>query len=637
MREDSTFFVWYNPREVMSDDEKLNPMRHSLAHITAAAVQRLWPEAKFGVGPVVENGFYYDIDLGDTKVSEEDFEKIEAEMRKIIEADQPFEKWEKPIQEAIAWAKAAKQPYKEQLLNDLMRDGTTLARELDSSVIGLPAGFMGVTQPTVEMEVTFYKNGDFVDLCRGPHVESTGKVGAFKLTKVAGAYWRGNEKNPQMQRLYGIAFDTPKELRQYLEMLEEAKKRDHRMLGEKLKMFFITPDVGAGLPLLMPRGEQVKKILMDYMREKEEANGYQYVSTPVLAQRKLYERSGHADYYLENMYATEEDEEGNQFFMKPMNCPHHHMIYEKLVTSYRDLPLRLSEHAGLYRYELSGTLTGLIRMRGPITQNDSHTYVSGEQLKEEFRNVLELFRDTYAETGLEDYWFRLSLPDFEKDKFASESDKWNHAAQVIREVLEDSKLPFEEGVGEAAFYGPKLDVQTKNVLGKEDTIATVQIDILVPERMGLKYVDSNGEEKHPYVIHKSIMGAFERFMAFLLEKTAGNLPIWLSPEQIRIITVNQELQTTEFADKILQQAKELKLRVHVDNDNESVGKKIRAAELMKVPYTLVIGEKEIESGVVSPRVRQDLVVIAAHPELSIEDFLKTVANETKMRVSKTSL
>lgn len=621
-------------------EDKLYAMRHSLAHIMASAVQRLWPKTKFGVGPVVENGFYYDIDFGDVTISEDDLSKIEQEMQKIIQEAQPFEQVMTPIDKAIIWAQEYDQPYKLELLLDLKREGTTLAKELDSSMMGvdLPAGISGASQSHAEVgEVSFYVNGDFTDLCRGPHVESTDKVGAFKLMRVAGAYWRGKQDNPMMQRIYGVAFETEKELRQHLTMLEEAKKRDHRALGERLGLFFISEDVGSGLPLLMPKGETIKRILMEYMRKKEEERQYQYVSTPVLTKRKLYERSGHADYFLENMYATQEDEEGNQFFLKPMNCPHHHMIFEKMVQSYRDLPLRLSEHAGLYRYELSGTLTGLIRMRGPITQNDSHTYVSGSQLKAEFRDVLELFREVYFETGLEDYWFRLSLPDFEKDKFAQEPEKWKFAAQIIREVLEESQLPYEEGIGEAAFYGPKLDVQAKNVLGKEDTIATVQIDILVPQRMNLTYVDESGTDKYPYVIHKSIMGAFERFMAFLLEKTAGNLPIWLAPEQLRIITVNQEDQTVAYAQNVLDQAKTLGLRVTIDNDNESVGKKIRGAELMKVPYTIAIGEKEVASGEVKPRIRKDIEVQATHQAHKVDDFLKTVAHEAKARVTKTSL
>ena len=615
-----------------NQSDEIYAMRHSLAHIMASAVQRLWPETKFGVGPVVENGFYYDLDSGGTSLSEGDFEQIEAEMRKIIKENQSFERFELPIEEAINWAKEHNQPYKEELLNDLKRSGTTAAKDLDAAELGT------ITEGESQVEkVSFYRNGSFTDLCRGPHVASTGQVGAFKLQRVSGAYWRGNAENPQMQRIYGLAFPSQEELKDHLKLLEEAKSRDHRELGERLKLFFISEHVGAGLPLLMPRGERIKQVLMQYMREKEEARGYQYVATPVLTQRRLYELSGHADYFLENMYATQEDEEGNQFFLKPMNCPHHHMIFQKLVESYRDLPLRLSEHAGLYRYELSGTLSGLIRMRGPITQNDSHTYVSDAQLKGEFRDVLELFREVYLETGIEDYWFRLSLPDFDKDKFAHETDKWQLAAQVIREVLDESELPYVEAAGEAAFYGPKLDVQTKNVLGKEDTIATVQIDILVPERMALQYMDEAGQYRHPFVIHKSIMGAFERFMAFLLEKSAGNLPVWLAPEQVRVITVNQQPATLDFAGQLRAKATKLGLRAEVDGSNESVGKKIRAAEIMKVPYTVVIGEKEIEGGTVTPRVRKDMEVSADHSGRSVDEFLNTVANEAKSRVSKTSL
>ena len=611
---------------------ELHAMRHSLAHIMATAITSLWPDVKLGVGPVVENGFYYDVDLGDKQLSDEDFTSIEAEMKKVIKENQPFERFTKPIDEAIAWAKQAKQPYKAELLNDLKRAGTTAAKDLDTEELGT------ITEGESQVdEVSFYKNGDFTDLCRGPHVESTGKVGAFKLMRVSGAYWRGKDTNPQMQRVYGVAFPTKDELAQHLNMLEEAKKRDHRKIGEDLKLFFISESVGAGLPLLMPRGEAIKRELMEYMRAKEEDRGYQYVATPVLTQSKLYERSGHANYYLENMYGTKPDEEGNVFYIKPMNCPHHHMIYEKMVESYRDLPLRLSEHAGLYRYELSGTLTGLIRMRGPITQNDSHIYVTPEQVEEEFTNVLRLFEEVYLETGVKDYWFRLSLPDFSKEKYAGDRERWEWAGDIIRRCLKDSGANFVEELDEAAFYGPKVDVQIRNVLGKEDSIATVQLDIVVPERMGLYYVDSEGKEQRPLVIHKSIMGAFERFMAFLLEQTAGKLPVWLSPEQVRIVTLNQEESIVSFATEISNQAKKLGLRVTVDSDNESVGKKIRNAELMKVPYTVVIGSKEVETGQLTPRIRKDMEVHPEHEARTVEEFLKTVANEAKSRVNKTSL
>lgn len=616
-----------------AEQQDLHPMRHSLAHIMATAITRLYPGVKLGVGPVVENGFYYDIDLGpDAKLSDEDFSKIEAEMKKIINDDQPFVRNTKSIDEAIAWAKETGQPYKEELLNDLKRAGTTAAKDLDATELGTIAE--GESQVD---EVSFYNNGDFTDLCRGPHVESTGKVGTFRLMRVSGAYWRGKETNPQMQRVYGVAFATSDDLKQYLDMLEQAKRRDHRKIGEELQLFFMSDSVGAGLPLLMPRGEAIKNELMKYMRTKEEERGYQYVSTPVLTQSKLYERSGHANYYLENMYSTKPDEEGNVFYLKPMNCPHHHMVYERMVHSYRDLPLRLSEHAGLYRYELSGTLTGLIRMRGPITQNDSHIYVTPDQVEAEFMSVLRLFEEVYLETGVKDYWFRLSLPDFSKEKYAGNKEEWEHAGNIIRKCLQNTKSNFVEELDEAAFYGPKVDVQIRNVLGKEDSIATVQLDIVVPERMGLKYVDADGKERRPLVIHKSIMGAFERFMAFMLEQTEGRLPVWLAPEQVRILTINGEETIVSFAADIAGRAKQLGLRVTVDAENESVGKKIRKAELTKIPYTIIVGQKELESGQLVPRIRKDMEVSTEHAPHTVEEFLKTVANEVKSRVSKTSL
>ncbi|HZP55320.1 MAG TPA: threonine--tRNA ligase [Candidatus Saccharimonadales bacterium] len=413
--------------------------------------------------------------------------------------------------------------------------------------------------------------------------------------------------------------------------MDESQKldeNDHRRIGQELKLFFISSDVGSGLPLLMPRGEIIKYELMKYMREKEEALNYKYVATPVLAQEELYKRSGHADYYLENMYATQPDEDGNVFYIKPMNCPHHHMIFERLVESYRDLPLKLSEHAGLYRYELSGVLTGLIRMRGPITQNDSHAYVTEGQVEEEFIEVLNLFHEVYKETGVKDYWFRLSLPDFSKHKYAGDKAKWEWAAGVIRKALEATNSKFVEEPDEAAFYGPKLDVQIKNVNGKEDSIATVQLDIVVPERMGLKYVDSEGKDQIPLVIHKSIMGAFERFMAFLLEQTEGRLPLWLSPEQVRVATLNDDANILEMANNVVKKAKELGVRVELDDSNETLSKKILNAEKMKVPYALVIGPKEVESGRLSPRHRADLPEI---PESTVDEFLRQLSDQAKTR------
>ena len=588
------------------DDNQLHAMRHSLAHITAAAVRRLWSDAKFGVGPVVENGFYYDIDLGETKISEVDFEKIENEMKKIIDEHQDFEHFRLPIDEAIAWARDSRQPYKEELLNDLKRSGTTVAKDLAADEMGT------ITDGDAAMsDVSFYKNGDFTDLCRGPHVANTHDVGVFKLSRVAGAYWRGNEKNPQMQRLYGVAFANNDELDRHLEQVELAKSRDHRKLGQDLDLFFISESVGKGLPLLLPRGEKIKHTLMTLMRQQEESRGYTYVATPVLTQEELYIRSGHAKYFLEDMYATAPDEEGNKFYIKPMNCPHHHMVFERMQPSYKDLPLRLSEHAGLYRYELSGTLTGLIRMRGPITQNDSHMYMAQDQVEREFSNLLEFFKDIYKICGVKDYWYRLSLPDFgEGKKYSGDPEKWKEASGVIRGCLEQSGEPFVAVEDEAAFYGPKLDVQIKNVHGKEDTIATVQIDILVPERMNITYVDAEGNKQFPVVIHKSIMGAFERFMGILIEQTGGWFPFWLAPEQVRILTINDSvIDYVEEIEKVLTDTVLMKpvkyneIRFTRDARNESLGKKIKEATAMKVSVQLIVGPRDKDAREVSVRTQ----------------------------------
>ncbi len=599
--------------------DQLYAMRHSLAHIMASAIQHLWPEAKFGVGPVVENGFYYDVDLGSTMISEDHFGKIEKEMKKIITANDQFVRTEKPIDQALAWARTTKQPYKEELLNDLKRAGTTLAKDLDVDELGLPSD----TDSVVE-NVSFYNNGDFDDLCRGPHVESTGVVGAFKLMRVAGAYWRGKESNPQMQRLYGVAFTTQEELDAYLHMLDEAKKRDHRVLGESLLLYTINEDVGKGLPLLLPRGSKVKNLLSSYMRQIEEAEGYQYVDTPVIAHEALYKKSGHAQFYADDMF-TIVDSEGQKFYVSPMNCPHHHKVYEKLVYSYKDLPLKLAEHAGLYRHELSGTLTGLIRVRGPITQNDAHIYVTQAQLKEEFIKVLELFKRVYQTFGITDYWYRLSLPDFQKDKFEGDKAAWEAAGDTIRQALTEFGAEFVEAEGEAAFYGPKVDIQTRNVLGKEDSIATSQIDLLIPKRMGLVYTDENNQEQQPLVIHRAILGSLERFLGFYVEKTAGWFPFWLAPEQIRILTINDEVspyveKITSILDKILlmEPLKYNELRYTIDARNESLGKKIREATTMKIPVQLIVGPKDVEAGEVSVRTQH------GEHKISINDLGKYI-------------
>lgn len=615
----------------MSDQKQddLAAMRHSLAHIMATAVTTLWPGAKLGVGPVVENGFYYDIDLGpDVKISEEDFSRIEEEMRKVVAASQPFERSEQGIDEAIGWAREAAQPYKEELLNDLKRAGTTVAKDLDAAELGLQAE----GDSRIE-SVSFYQNGSFKDLCRGPHVEHTGKVGAFKLMRIAGAYWRGNEKNAQMQRLYGVAFATPKELRQYLDLLEEAKKRDHRKLGQELDLFTISDLVGPGLPLFTPRGTVLRNELIRFSEELQRAGGYEAVWAPHMTKVDLYKKSGHYDKYPER-FDVSSIESSDDFMMKPMNCPHVAQIYASRPRSYKDLPLRYMETTTMYRDEKSGELHGLSRVRS-LTQDDSHAFVRNDQIEAEMQSIVGMVKQMYLTLELP-LSVDLSFRD-DSDNYFGEREIWNQAEEILERIATVEELNYKIERGEAAFYGPKIDIYISDALGRRWQCATLQLDFVQPERFELEYIDSDGSPKRPAMVHKAILGSIERFLSVYIEHTAGKFPIWMAPEQIRVITVNQEEATVAFADKIQDLAKEMNLRLTIDNDNESVGKKIRNAELMKVPYTLVIGEKEIAGGQVIPRVRKDLVAIEIHPELAVEDFLKTVFNETKMRVNKTSL
>lgn len=612
-----------------SQADDLYAMRHSLAHIMAAAVVRLWSEAKLGVGPVVENGFYYDIDLGMTTVSDDDFERIEAEMQKIIKENQKFERSEKGIDEAISWAKEAGQPYKEELLNDLKRSGTTVAKDLDIAELGLPAGGAAKVE-----EVSFYTNGDFTDLCRGPHVESTAKVGAFKLMRVAGAYWRGNEKNPQMQRLYGVAFKTPKELRQHLDMLQEAKKRDHRKLGTELDLFVFSDQVGSGLPLFTPRGTILREELARYSNELRENYGFQKVWVPHITKKELYEASGHWAKFGDELFLVKSQETSDELVMKPMNCPHHTRIYASRPRSYRDLPVRYLETTTVYRDEKTGELGGLSRVRS-ITQDDSHVFCRDDQIESEIDNLLAAANDLYATVDMK-LRVRLSYRN-DSDAYLGATNLWKTAQEQLKNAVTANKMDYFEEKGEAAFYGPKIDFMATDAIGREHQVATVQLDFVQPERFGLKYVADDGSERQPVMIHSALLGSIERFLSVYIEHTAGRFPVWLAPEQVRIITVNQEETTIAFADKVLQQAHGLGLRAHADNSNESVGKKIRSAEVAKVPYTVVIGEKEIGSSQLVPRVRSDLAVQPEHKPLAIDDFLKTVANETKTRVNKTSL
>ncbi|GIW37111.1 MAG: threonine--tRNA ligase [Meiothermus sp.] len=565
------------------DPEYVQLFRHTLAHVMAQAVRELYAErgyapeqVKLAIGPVIENGFYYDMDAPEP-LREEDLPLIEEKMRRIVAANLPLERFVLPREEALK-RYAGIDPYKTELIQDL---------------------------PENE-ELSFYKQGDeqfgFTDLCRGPHVPSTGRIPPhFKLTGIAGAYWRGDSSRPMLQRIYGIAFRTREELEHYLWQQEEAKRRDHRRLGQELELFTISEEVGKGLPLWLPRGAFIRKQMEDYMYQKEQAHGYHYVYTPHIANARLYYTSGHLPYYKDDMYAPIEIE-GEEYYLKPMNCPHHHMIYKARPKSYRDLPLRLAEFGTVYRFELSGTLSGLTRARG-FTQNDAHIYCSRAQVTEEFIRVIQLFDEVYRDFGISDYWFRLSLPDFEHnpEKFGEENDNWRDSIKAIRAALEQTGAKYVEGIGEATFYGPKLDVQIRSVLGKEDTIATNQLDFIVPERFGLEFTNEKGEKETPVVIHRAIMGSFDRFFAFYLEHTAGDFPLWLSPIQAVIVPISD--RHLEYANQVATQMRKNKLRVEVDGRPERMNAKIRDAELQKIPLILVVGDKEAEAGAVNVRER----------------------------------
>lgn len=607
----------------------LHSMRHSLAHIMATAIQHLWPEAKFGVGPVVENGFYYDVDLGETKISEDDFEKIEAEMRKVIAENLAFERSETPIDDAIAWAQQSNQPYKEELLNDLKRAGTTVAKDLNKEEMGTIAEGGAAAE-----SVSFYKDGDFTDLCRGPHVESTGKVGAFKLMRVAGAYWRGNEKNPQMQRIYGVAFADPKELRKHLTMLEEAKKRDHRKLGQEMDLFVFSDMVGSGLPLFTPRGTILREELIKFSNELRQRNGFEKVWIPHMTKKDLYEASGHWAKFGDELFLVKSQETSDELVLKPMNCPHHTRIYASQPRSYRDLPVRYLETTTVYRDEKSGELGGLNRVRS-ITQDDSHVFCRQDQIEVEINNLLTAADELYKTVGM-DLRVRLSYRD-ETDAYLGSQELWQSAQNQLKNAVIGNDIEYFEEEGEAAFYGPKIDFMATDAIGREHQVATVQLDFVMPERFELEYVAEDGSRQQPVMIHCALLGSVERFLSVYIEHTAGKFPVWLAPEQIRFISVNQEDATLNFAGSVLDKAKQLGLRVSVDNSNESVGKKIRDSQVSKVPYTIVIGEKEIESGQITPRIRQDMTVQEGDSSLGIDEFLKTVANEAKTRVHKTSL
>ena len=554
--------------------------RHTLAHVMAQAILELYEgkgfprnRIKMGVGPVIENGFYYDFDLPEPLKLEE-LEQLEQKMREIIAKDLPLSRFEVSRAQALETFEG-KDRYKTELIE------------------GLPEN----------EAITFYRQGteaDFTDLCRGPHIPRTGLIPPhFKLTATSGAYWRGSEKNPMLQRVYGVAFNSAQELEHYLWQQEEAKKRDHRKLGKELDLFAFSDEVGQGLPLWLPKGAFVRKRLEDYMYQKEQEHGYDYVMSPHITKEALYHKSGHLPYYSDGMYAPIEIE-GENYYLKPMNCPHHHMIFAARPKSYRDLPLRYAEAGTVYRFEFSGALSGLARVRG-FTQNDAHIYCSKSQVKAEFIKVIELFKEVYTDFGISDYWFRLSLPDFENnpEKFGEPGPNWDESIAAIRAALEETGAQFVEGIGEATFYGPKLDVQLRTVVGKEETIATNQLDFIVPSRFDLEFTNAQGEKETPVVIHRAIMGSFDRFFALYLEHTAGNFPVWLAPVQAVIVPISD--RHLEYASDLARRMKAAKLRVEVDDSSERMQAKIRTAELQKVPYILVVGDKEVSANAVGVR------------------------------------
>lgn len=584
------------------NEDQLYAMRHSLAHITAQAVQRLWPGAKFGVGPVVENGFYYDIDVEGVKISEDDFKKIEKEMRKVIAADYSFDRSEKPVDEAIGWAQQQGQPYKEELLNDLRRAGTTIAKDLDVSELGL------ATDGDAAIEnVSFYTDGDFTDLCRGPHADSTGKVGAFKLMRVAGAYWRGRETNPQMQRLYGVAFATQQELDAHLMMLEEAKKRDHRKLGKELDLYTTSPLVGVGLPMFTPRGTILRDKAAQLSNQLREVHGFAKVWTPHITKKDLYEASGHWAKFGDELFLVTSQETSDKMALKPMNCPHHAQIFASRPRSYRDMPLRFLETTTDYRDEKTGELGGLNRVRS-LTQDDSHVFCRSDQIEQEVHGLMDSARELYATLGMK-LRVRLSYRD-DSEAYLGDRSLWESAQAQLKAAVVANDLDFFEEDGEAAFYGPKIDFMATDAIGREHQLATVQLDFVQPQRFGLEYTDEEGSSRQPIMVHSALLGSIERFLSVYIEHTGGWFPLWIAPEQVRILTINDqvmdyvsEVQQVLNQVVLMQPVKYNELRYTVDDRNESLGKKIREATSWKVPVQLIIGPKDAESREVSVRMQ----------------------------------
>jgi len=579
----------------LNDKEGLEAMRHSIAHLLAAAVMEIWPDTKRTIGPVIENGFYYDFEFANP-VSESDLEKIEKKMREILP------KWDRFSRHELSAAEAKKEypnnPYKHEMIDEFSKGNK---------------------------KISFYKSGDYWDLCKGGHISSMKLVSpdSFKLTHIAGAYWRGNAKNPQLTRIYGLAFASKKELNAYLKMQEEAEKKDHKKIGREMELFMTSELVGKGLPIWLPKGEIIKREIENFAIETEKKAGYLRVATPNLAKKELYLKSGHLPYFAESMYPEMKLDDGD-YYLKPMNCPHHHLIFSHKSRSYRDLPIRISEYGVCYRNELSGTLTGLLRVR-MLSMNDAHIYCRKEQIEEEFENVLKMIIHYYKIFGLNDFYFRLSLWSREnKEKYIDEPENWEFSQNVLRTVLQKNKVKFVEAVGEAAFYGPKVDIQYRTVTGREETISTIQLDFLAREKFGLKYADKdNRENNEVYVIHRAPLSTHERFIAFLIEHYAGKFPLWLAPVQARILTVADRFE--DYANKIKEEFEKNNLRFEVDARTESVGYKVREAQSQKIPLIITVGEKEEKNGTVAVRTFDNKVYFDVH----VQNFLSKVLENIK--------
>ena len=559
--------------EIVTPDHEdaLGLVRHSAAHLMAQAMRRLYPNIHFGVGPAIDSGFYYDTDNGQNQVTAEDLPAIEAEMMKIVKENLPIERRVLSKQEALEIF--ASDPYKVELISEL---------------------------PEEEV-ITAYQQGEFIDLCRGPHVPSTGRIQVFKLLSVAGAYWRGNSNNQMMQRVYGTAFFDKKALKEYIRLREEAKERDHRKLGKELDLFMVSPEVGSGLPFWLPKGATIRRTIERYIVDKEVSLGYQHVYTPIMGDVELYKTSGHWDHYQEDMFPPMDMGDGEMLVLRPMNCPHHMMVYKNAIHSYRELPIRIAELGMMHRYEKSGALSGLQRVR-EMTLNDGHTFVRPDQTKDEFKRTLELMVAVYADFNITDYRFRLSYRDPNNtDKYFDDDAMWEKAQAMLKAAMDELELDYFEAEGEAAFYGPKLDVQVKTALGTEETLSTIQLDFLLPERFDLTYVGEDGENTHrPVVIHRGIVSTMERFVAYLTEVYKGAFPTWLAPIQATIIPVSVDAHG-DYAYEIKERLQMKGLRVEVDDRNEKMGYKIRASQTQKIPYQLVVGDKELEDATVNVR------------------------------------